>query len=159
MVRHSIWRFRLIAIIASALFMLPGCLPESQLDLSPGSRLPRWFTIPPGLTRKDVSVTEENYIASSGRSAVFKLWNKERDKIDEVTATVRGREPTTLTKKNPQGGFDLHYSYPLYEVMTARGVTEVFEFRAMDPFVYVNDDPEIKYKLGLGSAHSLGKAT
>ena len=44
---------------------IKGCeyFPESSFELADDSRLPRWSTLPPGLTRTDVSVTLNLYSA------------------------------------------------------------------------------------------------
>jgi len=38
-----------------------GWLPESKFRLSQDSRLPKWFTVPPGYDRKDLTVTIDLY--------------------------------------------------------------------------------------------------
>ena len=39
--------------------------------------------------------------------------------------------------------------YPMYEVLTANGITEVVEHRRMEPVFYITDDPEVRRKLGV----------
>ena len=55
-----------------------GCryFPESEFELAPESRLPRWFTLPKGISRSDVTVTMYTYIDSSDRSSTFWLLDK-----------------------------------------------------------------------------------
>ena len=62
------------ATLASA---ITGCqyFPESTFQLAKESRLPKWFVIPPGLARADVSVTMNYYVTSQGRTATFVLQN------------------------------------------------------------------------------------
>jgi hypothetical protein len=44
--------------------LLCGCrfFPESQFELAPDSRLPKWFTLPTNLSREDVTVQMSYYI-------------------------------------------------------------------------------------------------
>lgn len=44
--------------------LLCGCrfFPESQFELAPDSRLPKWFTLPKNLSREDVTVQMSYYI-------------------------------------------------------------------------------------------------
>jgi hypothetical protein len=41
----------------------------------------------------------------------------------------------------------LDSSDPSYEILTARGITEVVEHCDMEQFFYIIDDPEVKAKL------------
>jgi hypothetical protein len=38
-----------------------------------------------------------------------------------------------------------------YELMTVNGITEVLEYKQMEPVFYVSDDSEIRARLGLVS--------
>jgi hypothetical protein len=132
-----------------------GCrfFPESMFDLSPESRLPRWFTVPTGLTRADVTVTMYTYIDPSGRSSTFWLLDKNGHTLAKVHTVTEGLEPHYFgnAKKNANGGYDRPGDgYPAYEVETAHGITDVMEFKRMEPIFYINDDPQIWTKLGLG---------
>jgi hypothetical protein len=118
---------------------------EAIFALVPDSRLPRWFSIPAGFTRKNVWVSEDDYRTSSGRTAVFKPQDYRGHTIDQVAAIIRADH---ADKTNTCCLFDEKSSYPAYEIMTARGVTEVFEYRAFGPLVRVNDDPNVRAKLG-----------
>jgi hypothetical protein len=57
-----------------------GCesLSESTFKLADESRLPKWVTLPLGLTRADVSLTMSYYIRPWGNSAQFILQDKNR---------------------------------------------------------------------------------
>jgi hypothetical protein len=88
--------------LASICFSLLGCgfFAESSFDLSPESRLPKWFTLPPGISRSDVSVTMAYYIDSSGRTATFTLSSPKRMfTIAQANGKVRGLEPLKLRKE------------------------------------------------------------
>jgi hypothetical protein len=80
------------------------------------------------------------YIDQQGRSAVFRLIDAHGRTIEEVRATQEGLEPRS---------FGPNFEYPLYEVETAKGITEVIEHRTPGPTFSITDDPEIKARLGL----------
>jgi hypothetical protein len=127
---------------------MPGCA-EAFLDLASQSRVPAWFQLANGLSRADVTVSMAPYVMPWGRSATFKLWDAHGRQLDKVSATMSGFEAHTFTGKSPRGGFD-ERSYPIYEVMTARGITEVIEQERPGPFFDVSDDPQVKAALGVG---------
>jgi hypothetical protein len=120
-----------------------------MFDLAPDSRLPRWFALPKGLTRAEVTVHETKYLDHS----VFRLydttqpslWDSRGRELAQVRAASKGA--ISMTKKqNAQGGYDGD-PYPLYEALTVNGITEVLEYKRMEPGFYVSDDPEIRAKL------------
>ncbi len=39
--------------------------------------------------------------------------------------------------------------YPAYEVITVNGVTDIVEFRHMEPIFYMTDDPRVWKELGI----------
>jgi hypothetical protein len=135
-----------IAILAAACLTLHGCehLPESSFELARESRLPKWFTLPPGVLRQDVTVTMKYYIKPSGRISTFILLNMKRQKLAVVNGTQKGLEPLKL--KNTRPGFPP--GYPLYEIVTVNGVTEIIEHRQMEPIFYITDDPAVWAELG-----------
>ncbi|HYU79174.1 MAG TPA: hypothetical protein VEK56_09320 [Vicinamibacterales bacterium] len=139
-VRHSLLRLvALVSLCASA-----ACV-ESTFELAPEARLPRWFSVPSGLSRADLRVVSYNYVGPAGRTTLWVVKGKDGRKVAEVTAKLRGLEPLTMPDQ-PNVGF---------EIMTAGGVTEVIEYRRIaddvlyKPFVWVVDDPEIKRRLGV----------
>src|SRR5215475_9136214 len=81
-------------ILCRALF---GCarLPESSFELSPASRLPKWFALPPGLSRSDVRLTLTYY--SSEPSAKAVLSNKWH---------------LTIAKADGHGGAEIRLGHP-----------------------------------------------
>jgi hypothetical protein len=114
---------------------IKGCeyFPESSFQLADDSRLPRWITVPPGLTRADVSVTM-NYLTMP----LF---------FDDTQIIVKDRTGKTLAKVSGRAK-DLHHGkwpdyYPAYVVITVKGVTDIVEHRRMEPVFYVTDDPAI----------------
>jgi hypothetical protein len=129
-----------------------GCA-ESMFDLAPDSRLPRWFVLPKGLMRAEVTVHETKYLDHSVftlyDTTQSSLWDSRGHELAQVSAVSQGA--ISLTKKqNAHGGYDGD-PYPLYEVLTVNGVTEVLEYKRMEPVFYVSDDPEVRKKLNLAN--------
>jgi hypothetical protein len=129
------------AIIAAMCLSLLGCedLPESSFELATESRLPKWFTLPPGLARSDVTVMMSYYVKQSGRTSTFKLLDARKKKLAELNGTQKGMEP--LKRKTPQPGFSP--GYPIYEIVTVNGITEIIEHRQMESIFYITDDPTV----------------
>lgn len=127
-----------ITIIATMCLSLQGCgfFPESSFELAPESRLPKWFTLPSGLSRSDVTVTMDYYI---GKTATFKLLDTKKAILAKVDGTVKGTEP--LLRKMPQPNFT--EGYPAYEIITVNGISDIIEHRKMEPIFYTTDDPAV----------------
>ena len=125
-----------------------GCeyFPESTFQLASESRLPKWITLPPGLTRADVSITMSYYVKPWGRSATFILQDVKGQILTKVYGKERGLEPLQL--KHPPQGFPP--GYPAYEVITVNGITDIVEHRKMEPIFYITDDPAVWKELGVG---------
>jgi hypothetical protein len=123
-----------VALSISALAIV-GCeyFPESTFQLASESRLPKWITLPPGLTRADVSIT-------------FILQDKNGRTLTKIAGKDKGTEPLQL--KNPPRGFPP--GYPAYEVVTVNGITDIVEYRKPEPIFYVTDDPAVWKELGVG---------
>lgn len=135
-----------IACLGALCLSMSSCayFPESSFTLAQESRLPKWFTIPSGLSRADVTVRMNNYIESSRRTATFTLLDMKGRTLAEVKGKLRGLEPMTLRNSRP----GLPDRYPSYEIITANGITEIVEHRKMEPVFYVTDDPVIWAELG-----------
>jgi len=114
-----------------------GCeyFPESSFQLASESNLPKWITLPPGLTRADVSITM-NYYTLGG--AGFVLQDARGQTLEKVNGTVKCQN---FHLKNPPQGFPP--GYPSYAVITAKGATEIIEHRKMEPVFYITDDPAV----------------
>jgi hypothetical protein len=136
----------LILILSSA--ALAGCA-ESAFDLAPASRLPQWFNLPKGLTRAQVTVQDVEYLDHSEFGLYdltrAKSWGwgmlldyHEGYKIAQVTVDSRHIVRKRFTSY-----------YPFYEAVTVNRITEVLEFKRMEPIFYVTDDPEIRAAMGL----------
>jgi len=127
-------------------------LPELSFTLSRESRLPRWFTLPPGLSRSDVRVTMDYYVLT-GRTATFKLVDgKSRNTIGRVSGKLKGSDPITLAHTSTGA----REGYPAYEIITMRGITEIIEHRQMEPIFYIADDPRVE---PLGGRAKLARLT
>jgi hypothetical protein len=135
--------------VVVALILVAACSPtrgcvESDFDLAPASRLPRWFVLREGTNRSDYSVRMDYWIGPVGRTATFTLrWGGVT--LDSVVATLKDNEPHTLGPTPATGPIP----YPNYEILTANGITEVVEHRRMEPIFYIVDDLEVKRQLGV----------
>jgi hypothetical protein len=135
-----------VALTISGSVMV-GCdwIPESTFELASESRLPKWITLPPGLTRADVSITMNYYSNPWGRDSLFMLQDKKGQLRTKVYGKTRGLGPNYL--KHPPPGFPP--GYPSYEVITVNGITDIIEHRKPEPIFYVTDDPAVWKELGV----------
>ena len=138
--------FLVMLAIAGLLNVLSEWIPESTFELASESRLPKWITLPPGLTRADVSITMSLYGSLWGSDVKFILQDTKGKTLTKVYGTEKGRG--TLYLKHPPPGFPP--GYPAYEVITVNGTTEIIEHRKMEPIFYVTDDPAVWKELGVG---------
>ena len=134
-------------IILVTAFLVSGCelFPESSFNLSSESKLPSWYSLPANTSRSDIAVQMSYYVKRSGRTSVFTITNSQTNKTKKYHGTSRGLEPIHL-KQSPTG-------YPLYEVITVDGITEVIEHRKMEPIFYIVDNPVILNELGVKGAN------
>ena len=118
-----------------------GCeyFPESTFQLARESRLPKWITLPPGLTRSDVSITMSYYNVPSGGRAVFLLQDAKGKTLEKVYGKETCRYP--FYPKNPPPGFPP--DYPAYQEVTVNGTSELMEHRKMEPVFYITDNPAV----------------
>jgi hypothetical protein len=140
-------KFLLLSVALTISGSTIGCewFPESTFELASESRLPKWITLPAGLTRADASITMSYYITPWGRSATFILKDTKGQIRTKVSGKERGGEPSQL--KHPPPSFPP--GYPAYEVITVSGITEIIEHRKMEPIFYVTDDPAVWKELGV----------
>jgi hypothetical protein len=124
---------------------ITGCV-ESTFTLASESKLPRSMTLPPGLTRTDVSVTLNLYAPLRGPDAKFVLTDGEGKKLAEVKGKTKELAPSSY-----------------YQIVTEKGITEIIKLkpyrehenmeqngRAVALF-YVIDDPAVRKELLAGS--------
>lgn len=140
-------RPKFVVLIA---LLLAGCSPtrgcaESNFDLAPESRLPRWFSLSPGRGRSDVTVKMTYFVGLiGGTTANFVLRDSEGHKLVEVEGRVRDDQPLTLVPDPGTGPLP----YPNYAIVTIDGVTEFIEHREKGPLFYVTDDADVRRMLG-----------
>lgn len=115
-----------------------GCeyFPESTFELANESRLPKWFTLPPGSARLDLSVTMNYYVMPWGPDATFVLHDRNGKVLAKVSGKVQGGGALG-SKGLPQSD---GLAYPCYEIITVNGTAEVIEHRKMEPTFYITDD-------------------
>ena len=140
-------RFLLLFVVLTLAGLEIGCewFPESTFELASESRLPKWITLPPGLTRADASITMSYYVMPWGRNTVFILRDAKGQVRTKVRGKMRGLGPSQL--KHPPQGFPS--GYPSYEVIAANGITDIIEHRKMEPIFYLTDDPAVWKELGV----------
>jgi hypothetical protein len=140
---QRISRYLLLGVAAATVAStITGCeyFPESTFQLANESRLPKWFAIPPGLARADVSITMNYYVTPWGRTASFVLQDSTHKALEKVYGREKCDKP--FEPKNPPQGFPS--GYPAYELITVNGATEMIEHRRMEPIFYISDDPAVR---------------
>lgn len=97
-------KYLLTVAICIACCAISGCV-ESSFTLANESRLPRGMLLPPGLTRKDVSVTLNYYASLRGPDVKFIVRDRKGKKLAEVKGNSR--------------------PYPDGNIVVINGITEV----------------------------------
>jgi hypothetical protein len=140
-------RLGLIVAVCISVCAITGCI-ESTFNLASESRLPQGVSIPPGLTRADVSVTLD-YIGIS--TARFTLRDNTGKKLTTVYGKTKGNVVYLKTVTQEPDPRSLSY-----QLVVINGVTEILEnkpYREHENTVqngkivalfYVIDDPEIR---------------
>jgi len=123
-----------------------GIFPESNFRLSPDSRLPKWFEIPNGYTRKDLTVEFYYYLSpliwKNNFRAILLGPPPNYKKLDQkIGQSIL--HPAMVKKQNVYGGFN-PYVYPMITIDTIDNTIEVIEQRRAEAILYVSDDPELK---------------
>ena len=124
------------------ILLLTGCA-ESSFELSEDSRLPVWFELPEGKTRKDVKVTLTYYVLPGGREAILKMETKGKIFPEKIKGIQRGLHPIKI-EASPFS----------YEVITAEGLTDVIEHRIKGPVFHIPDDPNIFQQLNVSNKYA-----
>jgi hypothetical protein len=130
---------RILLTIVCSTSIACDSLAESRFSLAADSRLPKWVTLPPGLTRANVSLELSYYSMPWGGRARFILQAKNKQTIEKENGKVRCKEPFRLkspTQEYPSG-------YPNYEAVTVNGITEIIEQRKPEPIFYITDDSAV----------------
>jgi hypothetical protein len=118
-----------------------GWCPESNFMLSPDSRFPKWFALPPGYDRKDLTVEIAYYapppfIKSNFKTVLLGPAPGYRQ-LDKKIGIVRLHP---ITEKQLNAGVD---HYPSFHVVQVNGTDELIEHKKMEPIFYISDDPEM----------------
>jgi hypothetical protein len=104
-------RFLLTFALGLSFCAMSGCV-ESAFTLSSESRLPACIGLPPGRTRKDVSVTLYFYTPSHGN-----------DDVNFILKDLKGKELSRVRGTTESGGSLYHF------VHTDKGTNELIELR------------------------------
>lgn len=126
-----------IVVIMFLGFSATGC-KEASFELSPESRLPKWIEVDPDASRGNYKLTMDYYLGPKSAEAVFKLYDLNGKKKVQLKGDT-AKYPLKL--KNPPAGYPKNY--PLYQVITINGVTDIVEHRKMEPYFYMTDDPAV----------------
>jgi len=115
-------RTYLIAVaICICCCVLTGCV-ESTFTLASESKLPRSISLPPGLTRADVSVTLNLYAPLRGPDATFVLSDRKGKDLEEVKGKTK--EITPL----------------IYRIVTEMGITEIVKLKPYREHEHMEQD-------------------
>jgi hypothetical protein len=128
-------KYLLIVALSISSCLINGCV-DSLNYLASDSRLPKWFTLPPGLTRADVMVVRQS-MQPTRRGVDIKVVLYEKKEYKKL-ADVRGK--TILSGK--------------FVINVVNGVPEVTGYKTQTdehgdllPYFYVVDDLAVKRKL------------
>jgi hypothetical protein len=140
---------RLWALLVVACGLMAACeyFPESEFMLSKESRMPRWFEIPVGVARSDLSVRMSYYLKLSNRvgGVKFEIRN---DKTGSRLASFKGEvlnpAPMYVHRIDPTAPPGKRASY---SIVRLNGVIEVIEHRRVEPVFDISDDPEVRADL------------
>ena len=134
-----------IFLVAITVFQVAGCL-ESSFTLSQESRLPKWFEASAGVPRGDLKVTMDYYSTFSGGEYVFKFYKKYSFfKLKEINVNIDAVHEIQLKDHSAVGSND----YPKYYAITVNGITDIIEYRKMEPIIYMSDNLEAWKALGV----------
>ena len=95
-------------------------IPESVFDLSPDSRLPRWFTIPPGYSRGKLTVKIWYYAPLWGNDIKAVLIGPAPDFKELASKVGKGRQHPSVPDTP---------GYPHYKVINIDGIDEIIEHK------------------------------
>jgi len=116
-----------LSVIGLFLFLI-GC-SEASFELSPDSRLPKWFSDIEINSRDNYMVKMTYYVNLGNRSADIVLYTIEGKKIKKIKGKMLNEGPLRTNK-----------SYPMYEAIEANGLIELIKHTKMEPIFYVSDE-------------------
>jgi hypothetical protein len=128
--------------ILMATFFLMGCR-EAIFNLSDDSRLPKFFSIPDGMSRSDLDVRITSYseLDGGGFYEVYALYEK--------GGFVALKKVTIENIKGPFRIKENNAYYPFYVIVNLDGVIDIAEHRQRNDIIYMVDDPAIWKELGV----------
>jgi hypothetical protein len=126
-----------IGIILFLVFGVTGC-KEASFELSQESRLPKWIEVEASTSRNDYKLTMDYYLGPWNAEAVFILYDLNGKRKIKLKGDI-SRHPLKL--KNPPSGYSRNY--PMYQVITINGVTDIVEHRKMESNFHMTDDPAV----------------
>jgi hypothetical protein len=106
---------------------------ESEFNLSPESRLPKWVDVPSGYTRTDLSMTIRFYTFGYAKMCVRGPAPKYK-----VIKEIMGKD-----RFHPMTKEQAWDEYPRHTMISVNGVEEVFEKRQDGNILYITDDPKV----------------
>jgi hypothetical protein len=104
-------KYLAIGAVCVSSFAIRGCV-ESTFTLASESKLPRSMTLPPGLTRADVSVILNLYAPMRGPDAKFVLTDRKGKELAEVKGKMKELTPSKY-----------------YLIVTEKGITEIITLK------------------------------
>jgi len=117
---------------------LLGLSFEASYKLSPESRVPRWFSVPEGYVRKDLTVQISYYAPMPPFTY---------DLIAELLGpppNYRVLDRTTgMHRWHPDSERRGYQSSPGYVIGSVHGIEEVIEHKSMEPIFTISDDPKL----------------
>jgi hypothetical protein len=135
-------KYLLIVALCISTCGITGCV-DSVNYLASDSRLPKWFTLPPGLTRADVTVVRASMDPTRRGDMKVALYHS-----DIKVALYKGK----YKKLAEVSGKSIWLGY--FGIDVVDGVPEITGYKAqMDehgnrmPYFYVVDDPALKRRL------------
>ncbi len=114
------------------------CIAESDFDLEEDSRLPRWFVLPEGVQRSDVTVNLAFYVTSIPRdvSLTFRIWGGK--KLGSIYGDILN------DSSGPREG-----ALSAYIAIRANEIIDIVQRRGGYPTFRMNDDPNVWRALGV----------
>ncbi len=126
----------LLAISHPALL---GLALESSFELAPESRLPHWFSIPPGYGRKDLTVKIYYY----SPPPPFGTYNLKAELLGPPPVHKVLERKVGKQRWHPYSERRGYQSYPSYMIESVNGIEEVVEHKKMEPLFYISDDSNL----------------
>jgi hypothetical protein len=140
-IAEHVGRCLLLVVSLGIATSVVGCafIPESMFELAKESRLPKWISLPPGLTRNDVSLEMDYYSVLWGPDTYFILKDARGKRLAKVVGKMKCSTPIQL--------------YPVYRTIAVNDVTEIIEHKEKGSIFYVTDDPAAQKRIEAMGCH------